>query len=207
MKKSFTAIKHTTASFLAFALAASTSIAAFATSTNDGSNPTNIPIIGSYNADTTPYNADTTPYVVSVDIKWESMEFTYSDGNKGTWDPTTHTYTGSTQGSWSWNNQTETQNAPAITVINHSNTGVNVAFSFNSSVEGLAGSFRKYDEAANNFIDLPNNTLTLVSAEGTSFENAPQEKTYFSVDGAGITTTNTELGNITVTVTTGEITQ
>lgn len=202
MKHSFTAMKHTAASFLAFALAASASIAVFATSTNDGSNSTSIQVNGSY-------QADSTANVVSVDIKWDNMDFIYSAGNKGTWDPKTHTYTSSTEG-WRWNNQTgdSTKTLPEITVVNHSNTSVNVSFSFvnTANIDGLVGSFLKYDESSA-LTDLPDNKLTLATAENTNLENAPQETTYFSVGGTGITPDIHELGSITIAVTTGEVSQ
>lgn len=202
MKHLFTAMKHTTASFLAFALAASTSVAVFATSTTDGSTDTSIQVNGSY-------QTGSTTNVISVDITWDNMDFIYSAGNKGTWNPKTHTYTDSTEG-WSWDNQTgdSTKTLPAITVVNHSNTSVNVAFSFVSTtnIEGLVGSFHKYDESSN-LIDLPDSKLTLATAVDTDVESAPQEKTYFSVDGTGITPDIHELGSIIVKVTTSEVSQ
>ncbi len=57
--------------------------------------------------------------VYNVDITWGSLEFTYTDSSKGTWNPTTHKYDGAEGAEWTW----ET-GANEITVTNHSNTAV-----------------------------------------------------------------------------------
>lgn len=69
---------------------------------------------------------------ISVDITWDSMQFTYSGG---TWNPETHTYE---NGSWS----TEGGN---FTVTNHSSVRVVAEFTYTPSVEmgNIFGSFTK----------------------------------------------------------------
>ena len=59
--------------------------------------------------------------VYSVDIVWDSLEFTYNLGN-GRWDPTDHTVEG---GSAGWN-----IDSAKITVTNHSNAAVNIEAAF-----------------------------------------------------------------------------
>lgn len=69
---------------------------------------------------------------ISVDIIWDSVQFTYSGG---TWNPETHTYE---NGSWS----TEGGN---FTVTNHSSVRVVAEFTYTPSVEmgNIFGSFTK----------------------------------------------------------------
>lgn len=176
MRKLFT-------SFLALALASSISAAAFATTTNSdtntGSGSTNINVSGVYKPASTP--------IISVDITWDNMEFTYL--NEGSWNPTTHSSTG--KATWSWNGATEEQNAPKITLTNHSNTDVKVSFDFSSDVEGLVGSFNRVD---------PNNSLYIPTASNRKPENAPDDFTYFSITDGKISQDYDTLGTITVTV-------
>ena len=42
--------------------------------------------------------------IYSVDIVWESMEFTYTAASEGTWNPSTHTFIGVEGASWSFAN-------------------------------------------------------------------------------------------------------
>ena len=120
--------------------------------------------------------------VISVDIAWEAMDFTYTAPSKGTWNPATHKYENAAAGGWKATGGTD----PKITVKNHSNTAVNANFTFASAVDGLNGNFT-------------NNTLTLETAEGTERENAPTGETAFSVSGSAIDA-DKALGTITVTV-------
>ena len=67
-------MKKFLASALAFALAISASVTAFAanTDTNDGTEGTDITVNGTYQS------AETTADVISVDIVWGAMDFTYT---------------------------------------------------------------------------------------------------------------------------------
>ena len=56
--------------------------------------------------------------IISADIAWDAMDFTYTAPSQGTWNPANHTYEGATAGGWS-------DNTPAITVTNHSNAAIN----------------------------------------------------------------------------------
>ena len=171
-------MKKFLASALAFALAISASVTAFAadTDTNDGTKGTDITVNGTYQAAEAP--AD----VVSVDIEWDAMDFTYTAGSKGTWNASTHQYDNPTEGGWAAASGTD----PKITVTNHSNVPVNANFAFAAAVDGLNGSFTK-------------TALVLDSAEGTERSNAPKGETAFSVSGSAIDA-DKNLGTITVTV-------
>ena len=174
-------MKKLFASIISFALVASMSVTAFAadnTATNDGSKGTDITVNGTYKA------ADAPAEVISVDVMWDSMDFTYTAGSKGEWDASDHQYKNSTEGSWAPTNGTN----PKITVTNHSNIGVEALFEFASldGVDEVYGTFSK-------------NAVTLKSAVGTEFADAPSDTTDFSISGSGIDEDKT-LGLITVTI-------
>ena len=176
-------MKKILSGILALSLAAAMAIPAFAaenTATNDGTEGTNITVNGKFQAGTPAAEK------ISVDLVWDDMAFTYTEGSKGTWNPKTHEYDGATAGSWAWKNAEGDKTAPVITATNHSNAEVKATFGFTASVEGLNGNFTKKD-------------LVLASAENTEVENAPKDETSFSVDGTGIDA-DKALGTITVTV-------
>ena len=72
--------------------------------------------------------------IISVDVAWEAMDFTYTGASQGTWNPATHAYEGAIEGGWS-------DNTPAITVKNHSNVAVNATLGYTANVTGVAGTF------------------------------------------------------------------
>lgn len=144
--------------------------------TNDGTGSTDITVNGTYQA------AETAADVISVDIVWDAMDFTYTAPSKGTWNAGTHEYENATAGGWAATSGTD----PRITVTNHSNLDVQASFAFNGTVDGLNGSFTK-------------TALVLDSAEGTEPSNAPTDETAFSVSGSAIDA-DKSLGTITVTV-------
>lgn len=121
---------------------------------------------------------------ISVDIAWEGMVFTYTEGAAGEWLPGEHKYAEDDEGTWSTNKGT-------ITVTNHSNTGVTATLSFASAVNGVNGTFSK-------------NSLTLASAaNGESLGDvtkAPKDTVEFGISGAAITETKDTLGTITVKI-------
>ena len=149
-------------------------------------NPTRIPVHATYKG---PQD------VVSVDIVWDAMDFTYISEDAGTWDPANHTYTPPTNTGWNWNKPegaSETQTAPKITLTNHSNIGVNAVFGFKTDIEGLEGTFS------------PEACSFARAKENTAYNAAPSDSTTFSLDGTGIDAEQ-DLGNITVTISKGEI--
>lgn len=112
---------------LALALALSMSVSAFA-ATNTGGDTT-IDVKAKY------AGSQTTAEVVSVDISWGAMQFTYSESGSRTWNPNNHSYTTSTEAGWSASGNT-------VTVTNHSNVNVAVGFDYEAdTVTTAAGSF------------------------------------------------------------------
>ena len=115
---------------------------------------------------------------ISVDVKWTSMEFTYTEGEKGDWNPGNHSYGPDADGSWT--------GAGTITVTNHSNADVTVDFSFDTE-HGVTGEFTA-------------DTLELDTAEGTIYGEAPEDSTTFSITDGVITEDVEVLGTITVAI-------
>ena len=131
MKKLFTIL-------LAVAMLASMSVTAFAadndTVTTDGGSK-EISVNAKY------VDEGTTPEVISADIEWGAMEFTYYAGGVKVWDAQTHQYTvtGAT-GGWSENGNT-------VKVTNHSNVDVKTTFTYAAeSGNTLTGAFT-YDNS------------------------------------------------------------
>ena len=173
MKKILTGI-------LALALAVSMAVPSFAAN-NDGTKGTDITVNGTYQAAEAPTD------VISADIAWDNMDFTYTAGSKGTWNASAHQYDNPTEGGWAATSGTD----PKITVTNHSNVSVDASFDFATAVDGLNGSFTK------DGIALENNTLTLAPAEGTEVAAAPTGTVNFDITGVAITQGG-KLGTITV---------
>lgn len=170
-------MKKFIAGLLSLALVGSMSVAAFAENeANSGGGDTSIAVEGKY-------QTNTTAEVISVDLVWESMEFSYTAPNKGTWNPRTLEYENPTEGGWAPKNNIY---PPRIVLTNHSNADIKAAFSFASAVDGLNGSFE-------------HDSLSVNSAEGTKLANAPMGENSFSVSGSGIDR-NTVLGTITVAI-------
>lgn len=115
----------------------------------------------SVTADITDPNAD----VISVNISWDSMEFTYTAPSKGTWNPETHEYENASEGGW-------TSQGGNITVTNNGNIGVAAHFSFApaTGMNEISGSFT----ASSLTIDAgkaDNTILTLSGMPSAEFEN------------------------------------
>lgn len=164
MKKILTGI-------FALTLVASMSFQTFAV-TNDGTAGTEIEVNGTFTAAADP------SIVVSADVTWNELSFTYQDGYKH-WDAEKHMDVAD-EGAW----ETTKKN---ITVTNHSNTSIKASFEFPANVEGLNGSFDKTE-------------FDLASAENTTTENAPTGTTSFGISGGAITK-DQKIGTITVKIT------
>lgn len=149
-------------------------------SAGNGKGKYNIEISGTY----TPGAA--ADEIISADIAWDAMDFTYTGASQGTWNPVTHAYEGAIDGGWS-------DNTPAITVTNHSNVAVNATLSFTANVTGVVGTFTEVSGTEND------NILELATAEGTEVANAPTATANFGISGAAIDADKT-LGTITVTI-------
>ena len=149
-------------------------------STGNGEGNYNIEIVGTYAA------GQIADEIISADISWDAMDFTYTGASQGTWNPVTHTYDGATEGSWS-------DNTPAITVTNHSNVAINATLDFTPAVDGVVGTFTEASGTENN------NILNLATAVGTEVANAPTATANFGISGAAIDA-DKALGTITVAI-------
>lgn len=173
-------MKKLFATLLAVAMLASMTVTAFAAETNTGTQDTEITVNGSFVSGTAGSS------VISVDIAWDAMDFTYTGASQGTWNPATHAYEGATEGGWS-------DNTPAITVTNHSNVAINATLDFTPDVTGVIGTFTEASGTAND------NVLELATAEGTAVADAPTATANFGISGAAIDA-NKALGTITVAI-------
>ena len=130
--------------------------------------------------------------IYSVDIVWESMEFTYTAASEGTWNPSTHTFIDVEEASWSFANN-------KITVTNHSNADVNTSFSYTpaANFSAVSGAFVDVYKNA-----IHNATLTLSSAVGSTLDEAPSGTAYLSLTGELPLSleTQTVCGTVTVTI-------
>lgn len=179
---------------LCAAMLASMSVTAFAaentgSSSNTGTdenNPTSITVSGEYK------EAVGSDEKVSVDIAWEAMDFTYTEGSKGNWNDKTHSYDNPETGKWS-------DDTATITIINHSNVGVLVSFKFEGK-NGILGTFSKEN-------------LSLESADNEKYQTkvegvypAPSASTDFGIGSTSPAITQSgSLGTITVTIEADEI--
>lgn len=134
--------------------------------------------------------------VYQVDITWGSMEFTYIDGGKGTWNPITHSYEGQSQGTWSCED-----GANVITVSNSSNAAVEVGLSYTAGADrkDITALFAGEDGTAVT-------TLNLGSADNGLGENGAGKATVgwcsLEITGGSLKAedTNVTLGTVSVTL-------
>lgn len=157
---------------LALAMVMSLSVTAFAATSTGGD--TTINVKGTFKTD------GAAGEKISVDVAWEGMEFTYTEGAAGEWLPNEHKYADDAAGYWSTNKGT-------ITVTNHSNTAVKATLTFDADVDGVVGTFDKTE-------------LQLDTAVGTEVNAAPSATAEFGISGAAITENKDTLGTITVTI-------
>lgn len=165
---------------------AGTAFAASGTSTlttSDGKQ--DVPVTGHYEG-TAPVET------YSVDLEWDDMTFTYTTTGDMTWDPATHTYKNGAavnEGSWT---AAGGGSSAGITATNHSNAGVNVAFSFaenTDTVGNFAGS-----------LDTTSKQLAAgVENQPDAAEKVTSELSFSGTLGANNTTaTDGNLGTLTV---------
>lgn len=113
---------------LAIAVLATFSVSAFAATvtTVPGTDANNVVV----KIDST--SADKLEKVYSVDVAWDSLDFTYTfdSTDKNTWDPSTHTYSEENDADKNWDKTTAN-----ITVTNHSNEAVGVAASIDNATK------------------------------------------------------------------------
>ena len=160
---------------LVLAMVMSFSVTASAAETITTDSTAAIDISASYKAGSAAYD------VISVDIAWGSMDFEYTGAAAGVWDPATHTYTGASTGSW-------TSAGTEITLTNHSNVGVKAAFGYTKAIETVTGIFSDGGE------------LTLATAVGTAFDEAPAASVSLTLDGTLTAETAGKVGLVTVSI-------
>ena len=165
--------------FLAILMIATLAIPVFAGETIDGSATVNVNGI-------VQYTGSSETQIVSVDVAWEDMTFTYVEGVHFGWDPENHEYAGAYEGYW------ENDRAD-ITVTNHSNTEVTATLSYEGIVETVIGAFT---EASGTMDD---GILELATAVDTEVEGAPTATATFGVSGS-INESADMLGEITVLI-------
>lgn len=128
--------------------------------------------------------------VISVDVKWDAMNFTYAASAEGVWNPEKHQFT-QVEENKGWTKDTAT-----IEVSNHSNTAITAGLNFaqETTLEGtINGTFTESSGTAND------NTLELESAVGTSVQTPPSASAEFGVSGDAITQTQ-KIGTVTVAI-------
>lgn len=171
---------------LAVVMVASMSVTAFAadSATNTGGE-TKIPVEGIY------VPSDPVTDVISVDIAWEGMNFVYTEGEKGVWQPDKHEYSeGEKYGDY------YPDDRGMITVKNHSNVCVSASMTFAASDVARGATPWFGDENEESYY------VELQSAEGTAYDSAPSASVSFFVHSwAERSTENTvDIGTVTVTI-------
>ena len=122
--------------------------------------------------------------VYSVDITWDSLDFTYNFGN-GTWNPADHTVTAGGSAGWD-------KPSAKITVTNHSNAAVDIKAVF-------AGD-QITAEQNGVTAELSNNTFELAAGKLNAPDAAEKKETTVTIDGIPNVEDEFTVGTITVTV-------
>lgn len=179
--------KFTKASLtLLLALSMSLSVSAASTTIEEASSTT-IGVNGEY----TPISGGDDK--ISVNLSYDDLTFTYSEGSKGTWNPQTHVYDGVMPPHWE-------DKSVDITVTNNSNVAINADFTF-AGVESNHNA-NKDNKVIRGIFSLP--TVTLPSADCEEYrnsQNAPSDVTNFRIDPSspGINEEQ-KIGDITVNI-------
>lgn len=168
-------MKKSAIALMGLACTLAVSSAAFAADLPD---PSTHAVNGRYHANST------VETVYSVDVAWDSMEFTYTVASEGTWNPATHRYDSASEGRWSGDGD--------VKVTNHSNAKVKVAVTYDAedSYSDITGRFS-------------NGTFELATAEGTQVDSAPNQTATLTLSGEldKSVDTSTKLGTAIVTIT------
>lgn len=179
--------KFTKASLtLLLALSMPLSVSAASTTIEDASSTT-IGVNGEY----TPISGGDDK--ISVNLLYDDLTFTYSEGSKGTWNPQTHVYDDVIAPHWE-------NESVDITVTNNSNVAINANFTF-AGVESNHNA-TKDNKIIRGIFSLP--TVTLPSADSEEYrnsQNAPSDVTNFRIDPSspGINEEQ-KIGDITVSI-------
>lgn len=130
-------------------------------------------------------SADNLEKVYSVDVAWDSLDFTYTfdSTDKNTWDPSTHTYTEANDGTTNWDKTTAN-----IKVTNHSNEAVGVAAAINTATKnGVTAA-------------LSNATFDLATGVGLTYDTAATNTIGVEITGVPTVEEDFTIGTITVTI-------
>ena len=174
-------MKRLFAFMLALSLIMSLGITAFA-----AEDPETVGQNGSKEIDVTAKYASSTdtPNVYSVDIKWSSMTFTYTQKDTKNWNAADHSYETVSEGTWD-------KTSATVTVTNHSNVSVNVDVNY-TAVEntGVSGT-------------LTNASAVLDAGEEGNYNGADSVTATLTISGKPnntITSEGVKVGTIKVTI-------
>lgn len=182
-------MKKVISTILAMALATTMSITAFAAespatiTTNNGAQ--------SIGVKAKTVDDVTTPEVISVNVEWGKMEFTYTTAGVKTWDAQNHTYSvQDPTGGWAEDGNT-------VKVTNHSNVVIEAAFSYEKGTETTLDGTFAYDKTA------ASNVVTLNAGVENQKDSADSVTATLTLSGTpGKTLANfTEVGNVVVKIT------
>lgn len=152
--------------FLAMSSIVFTSATAFADATLDTATPNkDIDVNVNYEDGTS------SPTVYSVDIVWESMEFTYNAVGTKEWDADKHEYVDNTEGAWN-------KETADITVTNHSNAEIEVIVTYNAIGEsGVTGTVENGAFSIQSAVGLATDAAELSATATLKIGGAPEDKT------------------------------
>lgn len=178
-------MKKLTAIILALAIVLCMGITAFATNSTNGNTTgalPNVDVKAQYINNVTPAGSSTYSYIIS----WGAMEFSYTRTGNEKWNAGSHNYDVENE-KFDW-----TASGNEITVTNHSDAQIVVAFDFakGNGFDALTYSFT-------------NDSITLPSAVGKATDDASLTgKTALTIGGsiASDVTTLADVGQITITV-------
>lgn len=166
---------------LAVAMMATLSVSAWA-ETVRGETSKPIDVSGEYK------DNSTKPGVISVDVTWGAMEFTYTVSGSMDWNSDNHDYDDNTRSDW-------TENGNTVNVVNHSNVPITVSFAFTANT-GYSN-----DELSP---VLTTESVNLPTAENVSTNDLSTLTTSSTLTFAGTlkagTTVGTTIGSINVSI-------
>lgn len=159
---------------------------AFATDVTKDGGTHDITVNAKYNGSGT-----TEATVISVNVAWDAMEFTYNVGGSKVWHADDHSYTTSTKSKWSATNNT-------VTITNHSNIDVKVKTEYTpeETYKGITGAFT-YSKTADT-----NGFITLTRGQVGKKNTADNVVATLTLSGnlSSSVSTSTKVGTITVTI-------
>lgn len=143
--------------------------------------------------------------IISMNVEWGAMSFTYAATQQGTWDPGKHDYDYATDEA-AWVGDTTSN----ITVTNHSNVDVTASFEFEaaeeySDVTGMFKELKKEDAVAAETATVTLNAGTVYDETDNpdAYKNADNATVEFEIGGemdSTVKDTEKQIGTITVSV-------